>query len=330
MTGTDGKAALLISPTFFGIEHEISAELQRRGYRVDLLPDRPFESPLLKAAGRLSRSWMLRRADRFFGGHLARPGRPDYQLVLVIVGEGLSPGMLRSLRAALPRAHFVLYMWDSLTGRKSGVAANLPFFDKCLTFDPSDAKHFGIPLRPLFYTPQFDLPERLDPAYALSFVGTIHSDRYEVISRVARQLGTDRRSYWYLYLQAPWVYALYRTVRPSFWSTHMADFRFKALPRDEVTRVFLDSRSVLDIEHPMQTGLTLRTFEALGARKKIITTNQRVRDYDFFDARNVCIIDRDRPLLDKDFLDSPYAELSPAIRRRYSMAGWADDVLAGT
>jgi hypothetical protein len=321
------RSALLITPTFFGIEHEIAAELQRRGFSVDFLPDRPFESPFLKAIGRLSRASMLRTADRFYQSHLDNKGRPDYDLVLVIVGEGLSQRLLTRMRAALPRARFILYMWDSLTGRKSGVADNLSLFDRCLTFDPSDARHFGLQLRPLFYTPTFDLPPQLDPAYDLSFVGTIHSDRYEVITKVARQIGAHRRCYWYLYLQAQWVYAFYRTVRPSFWNTRSGDFRFAPLTRTDVTRIFMDSRAVLDIEHPTQTGLTLRTFEALGARKKLITTNSLVRNYDFFDPRNTCVIDRTTARFDERFLDTAYVEPPPEIRARYSLAGWADEVL---
>jgi hypothetical protein len=324
------RSALLITPTFFGIEHEIAAELERRGFRVDFLSDRPFESPFLKAAGRLSRASMLRMADRFYQSHLDATGRPDYELVLVIVGEGLSQQMLRRMRTALPRARFILYMWDSLTGRKSGVADNLSLFDQCLTFDPDDAKTFGLELRPLFYTERFDLLPQKEPAYDLSFVGTIHSDRYRVISSVAGQMSAHRRCYWYLYLQADWVYAFYRIVRPGFWKTRRSDFRFQPLSRTEVTKIFMDSRAVLDVEHPTQTGLTLRTFEALGARKKLVTTNALVRNYEFYDPRNICVIDRKTCRFDEGFLDTAYVELSPEIRKHYSLAGWADQVLGHT
>ena len=95
-----------------------------------------------------------------------------------------------------------------------------------------------------------------------------------------------------------------------------------------VQSVFSASLSILDIEHPNQVGLTMRTFETLGASKKLVTTNAGVRDYDFFSPSNVYVIDRVNPRVPKDFLDSPYVPLPDSVRARYSIAGWLNEILA--
>jgi hypothetical protein len=57
---------------------------------------------------------------------------------------------------------------------------------------------------------------------------------------------------------------------------------------------------VLDIQHPRQTGLTMRTLEALGAGKKLVTTNVQVKEYDFYDERQVRVVDRMNPSVGLD------------------------------
>lgn len=97
----------------------------------------------------------------------------------------------------------------------------------------------------------------------------------------------------------------------------------------ELESVILRSRILLEIEHPNQTGLTIRAFDAIGASRKLATTNPRIQDYDFFEPENVCVIDRKDPRISPSFSDAPYKRLPPAIYRKYSLAGWMDDVLAG-
>lgn len=92
-------------------------------------------------------------------------------------------------------------------------------------------------------------------------------------------------------------------------------------------RVFFDSRTILDIEHPAQTGLTMRTFETLGASKKLVTTNAQVRDYDFFDPSNILVIDRKSPpRIPESFLETAYVPAHADIYSKYSLQGWIKDV----
>ena len=54
----------------------------------------------------------------------------------------------------------------------------------------------------------------------------------------------------------------------------------------------------------------MRTIEiALGMRKKSITTNLDIKEYDFYDKNNILIIDRKNPIINKEFLETNYHEL---------------------
>ena len=317
---------LLIAPFFFGYEKEIIKELELVGAHVDFLPDRPFNSSLMKAVTRLKRSLVLDHADRFFKSAIAGFGRSSYTHVLVVQGEGVSPRLLQDLRSAYPEAKFGLYMWDSFRNKRS-LTQNLPHFDYCLSFDPHDAKQYGMRFRPLFFSRGFEQAPNTSFAHDISFIGTAHSDRYKIVQQMAQALPKSAKAYWYLFLQAPWMFWAHKLGNPAFKGAKPQDFNYLPLSKQQVQGVFFDSRTILDIEHPAQTGLTMRTFETLGASKKLVTTNAQVRDYDFFDPSNILVIDRKSPPRVPDsFLETAYVPARADIYAKYSLQGWIKDV----
>lgn len=327
MRRLDGERVLLIAPRFFGYEEEIASELRRRGAEVDFIPDRPFQSSVLKAVTRYRRELVLGYANRFFFDSIEKLGRTSYKYILAIQGEGVSPQLLSSLRSNFPSAVFLLYMWDSFRNKKS-LIPNIACFDKCFTFDPDDAQVYGMTFRPLFFSPGFAREPMQDFEYQFSFIGTAHSDRYQIVSQITSGLSELERCYVYLYLQAPWVYWVHKIGNRAFRGAKAKDFNYSSLSKAEVQRVFFSSMAVLDIEHPAQTGLTMRTFETIGANKKLITTNQRVRDYDFYNEENILVLDRKHiRRLPHSFLEKPYTPVNESIYVKYSLSGWVDEVL---
>ncbi|CAN4272326.1 hypothetical protein MCEMSEM29_01155 [Methylophilaceae bacterium] len=321
------KKILFIAPEFFGYEKEIVAELERRGAEVDFIPDRPFKSPFMKAVTRLRRELVLKLAESFFLKAIKRFNRNNYDLILVVLGECVSPKLLTNLRVQFPKATFTLYMWDSFKNRKF-LPKNVPYFDKCFTFDFDDAKNYGMQFRPLFYSNGFKKTEEKNLKFDISFIGTAHSDRYKVVSKVVANLPKDTKSYLYLFLQAPWVFWLHKLCNSKFKGAAIREFNFLPLSKAEVKKIFSDSLIILDIEHPKQTGLTMRTLETLGAQKKLITTNSNVVDYDFFNPNNIFVMDRENVgHIPNSFLLRPYEPLSDQLYEKYSIKGWLDDVL---
>lgn len=323
-----GKKVLFVGPQTFGYETEIVNEMRRQGAEIDFLPDRPFTSPLMKAVMRVRREWVLPLADRFVLNSVEAFGRSSYDLVFVIGGEGLSAKTLPKLRAFFPTATFVLYLWDSLSNKRQ-LDRNLPFFDQCITFDANDAKAFGMKFRPLFFSPGFARGPSTAFQYHLSFIGTAHSDRFKIVSNLLAVLPENTVFHRYLYLQAPWMFWVHKLGNSAYRNASMKDFRFNPLAKAEVQNVFFNSLAVLDIEHPGQTGLTMRTFETMGANKKLITTNALVKETDFYNYENILVIDRaTTPKIPDSFFATPYVPLEGALYQKYSLAGWLNDVLS--
>lgn len=326
-----GKTVLLSAPKFFGYETEIAEELRRRGAKVDFLADRPFQSAFMHVLARFARRFVLSLTDRHYRARLAEFGTENYDYVLVVNGQTLSDSLLAELKARHRSATFLFYLWDSLENRASALKL-LPFFDRASCFEPAAAARHGIRFRPLFYCPAFD-QARLDAdgsgdTYAISFLGTAHTDRYTIVSRIDRQLVAGTPRFWFLYLQAKWVLLANRVLNPGFRKARSSDFSFTPMDRASSSMIFWQSKAILDIEHPRQVGLTMRTFETLGAGKKLVTTNPGVRDYVFYDAANICVIDRTDPSIPTAFLETAAKPVSDATRKRYSLAGWVDEIFA--
>jgi hypothetical protein len=314
----------LVAPSYFGYDSDIKHELERQGASVDLISDRPFKSPFMKAVIRFRPELLVRSAERFFQEQLHRLAAASYDLVLVVQGESVTARTLKLMRSAYPRARLVFYSWDSLQN-KPFAKKNLAMYDACFTFDPVDATRYGMGFRPLFFTADFEREAPSEFEFELSFIGTIHSDRYRIVDRLANEL-PDRRVYRYLYLQAPWMFWARKLFTKTIDGATRADFSFQPLGKDVVRKVFFKSRAVIDIEHPGQRGLTMRTIEALGSGTKLITTNHHVKDYDFYDAGNVCVIDRREVHVDRSFFEAPYKRVPEPVYDRYRLENWVNEV----
>ncbi len=326
MFSLQGKRVLYFAPRFFGYHTDIAEEFIRRGALLDMLPDRAFDSPLMTAITKVRRDWVIPATNKIYREKIQSFGRDHYDMVFVVNGQTLSKQILQEIKTLYPAAKFVLYMWDAVKNRQS-VIENLEYFGYCFTFDWEDADRYNMVFRPLFFSKGFEGNKKTSVLYDISFVGTAHTDRYGLVKSVSSSLSSEVRQYWYLYLQAPWVFYYYKLTNPVFRKANRAEFKFKPMTKEEVQNIFFASKAILDVEHPGQNGLTIRTIETLGSSKKLVTTNRKIKNYDFYLSDNICVIDRKNPSIPENFFSSEYAPVSPNIYFKYSLEGWLDEIL---
>jgi len=324
----NGKRILFIGPKTFGYEREITARLQQLGARVEYHDDRPSDKPVVKVAIRLFPLLIQRPVRAYFEKILSNAAN-DYDFVFIIKLECMPLDILRELRARLSRARFIYYSWDSVRNNPNfrGAASS---FDALFTFDSEDSSHDSqLKLRPLFFLNEYRQLPALPLKYDLCFVGTVHSDRYTLLSKIrAIAERTGKSMNFYMFVPHKAIYWIRRIVSPAFWGSAPSEFAFAPLPKKDVHQLIAESRAVLDFQHPGQTGLTMRTIEMVGARKKLVTTNELVRQYDFFRPENILVIDREHPVLDPNFFETPYRELPEALYEKYSLDGWLRELFS--
>lgn len=319
---------LFIAASFFGYAKEIKASLEQRGRKVIWFEDRPATDTATKALLRLYPTLVAGKAERYFDHIIEQVRQQPIRDVLVIKGEALSIEAIRRLRKALPGARFTIYFWDSYRNMPKDSFQKVALFDRALTFDPLDAvSDIRLTYRPLFFVEeQVNLPA-VERDIDLLFFGTAHDDRYSIVKGIERGLPHGVNFAKVLYIPSKGIYYFRRCFDPTFWRAKREEFIFTPLSKRNIMELVARARAVVDIERVVQTGYTMRSIETMGAGRKIISTNARLVEADFFHENNVALIDRSKPFLDPGFLESPFVMPKREVWQRYTLSSWLNDVL---
>lgn len=321
------KNILFFSPSFFGFDKKIRNRLIELGAKVDLYDDRPSNSFWGKAILRVSNFLMYKNIRDYYNGIACKlKNHAEYDYIFLLNLEAMPVSFLKELRDSNPKAKIVIYMWDSIRRKKHTIDYR-PYCDKMFTFDKEDKKMYdSIEFLPLFYLNEYaEIAKNKEYDYDLCFIGSAHTDRYATVNKVLSQI-SDRQYYVYWYLQSRKLYLYYRLYNTNFRHSRMSDFNYTPLKSEELLEFISKSKIILDIHSPYQSGLTMRTIETLGAGRKLITTNEAIRDYDFYNPQNIMVIDRHNPIVDMDFFEIPYEPLDKEIYYKYSLDGWLERI----
>ena len=102
----------------------------------------------------------------------------------------------------------------------------------------------------------------------------------------------------------------------------------QSVPPDEYRSLIAHSRVIFDTQASYQDGLTARFMWALGAGKKIITTNPHVREYDFYNEDQFYVLDNNINEIE-GFISKPFvvSELQRKMIEPYRIDNWLKTIL---
>lgn len=323
-----GKNILLFSQYFFGYEEKIRNKMIELGATVDMYDERAVTTAIGRAILKVMPAIYRKKTEQYYDSIFKEVRGRNYHYILFIDCEMASIKVLQRFKCHFKHAKMCLHMWDSVKNLNH-IDRKFHLFDIITTFDRRDAQDFSLTFRPLFFDDdycQINSQVLTKKKYQLSFIGTIHSDRYRIIKKIREQF-SDEEMYVYPYLQSKFVYWLYRLTKKEFYQSYKQDFKYEKLSSREIAEIVSSSKCVLDIHHPNQSGLTMRTLEMIGMKMKIITTNADIRNYDFFHPNNIMVIDREHPVVEKDFFALNYIDIAPDIYNYYHITNWIFGVL---
>ena len=331
----NGKHILLIALS--GYPNGIIKQLKDLGASVDYINDKPNDGFLCKTLGRLQLGFYQKVLDQYYFKKIEARKHNTYDYILVIRGEYTTKRALIRLKETFPDAKMILYMWDGLHEPSTlRIEQKWELFDKVYTFDRIDyeANKDKIDFLPLYYYDSY-LPKIVkdcnaaDLKYDISFIGTGHADRVRIVKEVMKQCEEHRKkTFCYVFMPHPLVFFYNKLVNKDFKKVSRNDVNFKKLPFEQLYQIYADSRCVVDVENPGQHGLTMRSIEIIGLKRKFITTNPDIVNYDFYNSNNILVIDRKNPIIDMDFFEKPYQLLSDEIYEKYSLRNWLQTVLS--
>ena len=327
MTELKGKKVLMFSP-YGATKHygeAIKEELQKRGAFVKGYDERPSQNSLVKIVIRLFKKRIPQIFDKYISRVIQDNKNEIFDYILICRGEAFTPLTIEHLRKAFPKAKVLLYFWDIL--RCADVRFNIPYADRAMSFDPQDAEeNEGLEFRPTFFVKEYrDVTDNPTDTNDVCFIGTLHSNRHKIIKKIEKSF-TDQgyKFYKYLYVPSPLVYIKDSIVKFPYIS--LSQVHFNPISVNDTIKVLNETKAIFDINYTAQKSLSTRAYEAMAARRKYITTNPEVKKYDFYNPRNIAVVDLNHIELERDFIDSPFEVVPEEILYRYSVAGLVDNL----
>jgi hypothetical protein len=301
-----GKRILVVGRDYYFYTREIVAVLERTFGAVvafhDIEPPR-FIYRLLRKLGAPLTGWLRRYHAQVIAG--ARENSPDIVLFIQVHQIG---DLVGAYRAAFGAARFVLYYWDSV--KTHDYRAFIRYFDRALTFDRLDSTQVpGLGYLPLFFSERFrSLRQQHATVHDMSFVGVAVTDRrYDQLATLRDWARAHDISLFDYVVVSPILY--FKLLLRGKLLRHV---HFRALGEQALLRIYGDSRSVLDLPNNLQSGYTMRTFEALGAHRKLVTANRNIVNEDFYTPESVFVIGAQGEMPDRSFLAAA-PKFSPAV-----------------
>ncbi len=323
-----GKKVLFFYLSTFNYEVEIQKAMEREGAIVTAYNERPTNNVFARILIRLNRNLINKYIDQYYDRIIEKTCNEKYDFIFFIKGESISPAIISRLRDAHPEAKIVMYYWDSIANNKNAKGM-LNCFDKVLSFDKNDSKQFNLEFLPLFYIPQYAeiANAKVEQEYDMMFAGTTHSERFEFVNGIANQIKqAGGKCFTWFYFPSKVNFYKLKWDNPKFRSAKIENFVFTPMSCDTLLDYYAKSRIQIDMQHPKQTGLTMRTIETLGAKKKLITTNANVKEYDFYRPENILVVDRYNPVITKKFINAEWKDIPEEIYNKYSISSWLNTI----
>lgn len=322
-----GKKILYIGNKYHNYYKNIIETLQKAGADVDFFPNKPALN--ITYIKKINKKYYNYYLNKYFKYIIKTTKCKDYDYVLFMNGEDIHEILLKDLKKIHKNAYFIMYQWDSVIVNKFQNYVHL--LDSIFSFDRKDCETYGFNYLPLFYLDDFlSVPEsKCD--IDLLFIGTEHTNRLDICNSINKIVnGYGLKFFNYLYIPF-FVWLKKLLVDKNYSIMDIKYLHFKKLDIKDVIEYFKRSRVILDIHSEIQSGLTMRTMEAIGARKKIITTNPYIKYEMFYDPNVILVIDKYNINIDRDFILNNYSYPGSLIKiiKKYSLSNWIKQLFIG-
>ncbi|WP_396199441.1 hypothetical protein [Flavobacterium sp.] len=215
---------------------------------------------------------------------------------------------------------YIAYLYDSVS--RCPVKHLLDgVFDEIFSFDKVDVATYGFSeINNYIY---FDTPKNASQLKQnFIYIGSI-DNRLDYLNQFAEHLKKQHQSFLFYAIGKK---AFVNKLKQLFLGKNKnIIFKKKRFSQQDTLKLYAESETIVDLVRDNQTGLSFRIFEALGLRKKIITNNFSIQNYDFYTSNNVYLIDENMQFLSNVYT-SNFVQLPDNIYDKYSISAWVETV----
>ena len=306
---------LFLCPEFFNYEKVIATALNKKFEHVDYVNLRSSNSYLKRNLFRYNKS-ISEEIIKCLKDH-------SYYAILIFKGENISENLIKKI-SLLHKRNIYLYNWDSIKNFDNTHLSK--YCTKVFSFDPIDCKVFNLFYKELFLSKFIDLDQKYFKNKLL-FIGTARNDRITILSQILSQSKSDLTYAVNLYFQSFFIYIIRLILNPSLIKIPNKFIYFKKISYANYLGKLKEVSYVLDVESNRQSGITIRSIEALCNGKILITTNPYALHSPLNTGENVHVIKRtDKAPLSKIAFDKrPKRKVLEKIIKTYHIDFWINE-----
>lgn len=216
-------------------------------------------------------------------------------------------------------AKVYVYLWNPLKNNRKMISyiSKAQKFVNVYSYDEDDCKNYNMHFAPMMYSSDLQLGSR-NIEFDLTFLGYA-KDRLGQLSRLYDK-----------FCSAGIICKFYVVADKNSDEAGEKGNSFiisqKRLSYQEYLDMIARSGAILDLVQGGQSGLSLRVLESVFLKKKLVTTNNRVKEYDLYRPENMFVLTDDNVNELKAFFAEPYAEIDPSITEKYDFANWLEEI----
>ncbi len=220
--------------------------------------------------------------------------------IVVFFDSFLNNRAIELVKQVNNKAKVVLYFWNKINKNNEHLLNN-KLIDEFYTFDEEDSKKYAIKYNAQFYTDKIKL-KSVKEKYDICFLGR-DKGRSETINQLIDVFNKCE---------------LKQDIR-------VINDERNFMPYKKYLKMIENSKCILDIVSNNQKGASLRVMESIFFKKKLITNNTNVVNYDFYDKQNIFVIKNPKKVnlseLQK-FINSSYKDIDQKIIDYYKFENW--------
>ena len=313
----------VISFDFWGYDAHIVEALKEKGIeanhiKIGAVSYENFGERLTNLFSKvfLGKNLKYQKRQKFVIEQLDKLGHQDQ--ILVLNADTFDHSTLEYMKKYTNR--LITFLYDNLD--RCPVQDKLHFFDKIYSFDDKDIEKHGFERLTNYNYLPFLSQEKQNPSEDALYITSYDKKRIKQLDILSQKFEELRLKFdLYVIGKKSWKNQL---MKP--FSKNKIVFTRKRINHENLPEFYKRTKVILDLMRENQYGLSFRVFEAMALEKKIITDNEKIKNYDFYNPNNILVLNKDFSNITKDFFETPYQSLPEEIYKKYTLEKWVERV----
>ena len=313
----------VISFDFWGYDAHIVETLKEKGIeanhiKIGAVSYENFGERLTNLFSKvfLGKNLKYQKRQKFVIEQLDKLGHQDQ--ILVLNADTFDHSTLEYMKKRTNR--FITFLYDNLD--RCPVQDKLHFFDKIYSFDDKDIEKHGFEKLTNYNYLPFLSQENQNPSEDALYITSYDKKRIKQLDILSQKFEELRLKFdLYVIGKKSWKNQLMKPL-----SKNKIVFTRKRISHENLPEFYKRTKVILDLMRENQYGLSFRVFEAMALEKKIITDNEKIKNYDFYNPNNILVLNKDFSNITKEFFETPYQSLPEEIYKKYTLEKWVERV----